>query len=99
MKRRAARATPEAARPPDQAHSLPSGTITRPADPTRSFTVTLFDEARRAIAGMMLEPRLTKYGIGMPAGRYTFEVHDEQFRLVQSGTLEFTANPCSLEIR
>ena len=73
--------------------------ITRPADPARSFTVTLFDEARRAIAGIMLEPRQTKSGIGMAAGRYTFEVHDEQFRLVQSGTLEFAASPCSLEIR
>jgi len=74
-------------------------TVTRPPDPTRSFTVTLFDEARRAIAGMTLESRFTKRPIKMPAGRYTFEVHDEQFRLVQSGTLEFAANPCSLEIR
>lgn len=73
--------------------------VTRPNDPTRAFTVTLFDAARRAIAGFPVEPRRTGTPLRMPAGDYTFEVHDEQFRLVQSGSLTFGATPCSLEIR
>lgn len=74
-------------------------TVTRPPDPSRSFTVTLFDDSRRAIAGFEIGPRLTTQSIKMPAGRYPFEVHDEQFRLVQTGALEFGATPCTLEIR
>lgn len=74
-------------------------TITRPTDPTRSFTVTLFDDLRRAIASAEIEPRTSRYPLHMPAGRYTFEVHDEQSRLVKTGTLEFGATTCSLEIR
>lgn len=74
-------------------------TVTRPADPARSFILTLFDEARRAIAGITLDPRSTKWPIKMRAGRYAFEVHDERFRLVQSGTLEFGEAPGTLEIR
>ena len=35
----------------------------------------------------------------MPAGDYTFEVHDDQQRLVQSGTLTFGVTPCAVEIR
>lgn len=73
--------------------------VTRPNDPTRSFTVTLFDEAKHALAGFAIDASVTKHAITMPAGRYSFEVHDEQFRLVQSGTLEFGATPCTLEIR
>jgi hypothetical protein len=75
------------------------GTVTRPPDPARSFMLTLFDGARRPLTAFGIEPRSTKQPIRMPAGSYPFEVHDEQFRLVQSGTLEFGATPCTLEIR
>lgn len=74
-------------------------TVTRPPDPTRAFTLTLFDARGRAIAGHALEPRATKTTVSLPAGEYTFEVHDEQGRLVQSGSLVFGAEPCVLEVR
>lgn len=74
-------------------------TVTRPADPARAFTVTLFDGRRRPIAAREVEPRFGKITIALPAGEYPFEVHDEQDRLVQSGTLTFGAAPCTLEIR
>jgi hypothetical protein len=73
--------------------------VTRPADPTRSFTLTLYDARGRATGGWSLEPRTTKTTLRMPAGDYTFEVHDHDHRLVGSGSLTFGATPCSLEVR
>jgi hypothetical protein len=73
--------------------------VTRPADPTRAFTVTVYDVRRDAIAAQTLEPRTLKSTIALPPGDYTFEVHDEQDRLVQSGSLQFGTTPCKLEIR
>ncbi len=73
--------------------------VTRPADATRAFTVTLFDGERRAIEARTLEPRDLQTTITMPPGDYTFEVNDDRRRLVQSGSLTFGATPCSLEIR
>jgi len=73
--------------------------VTRPPDPTRAFTVTMLDGNRRAIAAETLEPRTPKITIQLPAGDYTFEVHDEQDRLVQSGALSFGPTPSALEIR
>ena len=74
--------------------------VTRPPDPTRGFTITLYDDSRRAIAAHDLEARVAdKHTIAMPAGDYTFEVHDDQQRLVQSGTLTFGVTPCAVEIR
>ena len=73
--------------------------VTRPPDPTRAFTITLFDGQKRAIGGYALEPRHAKRTISLPAGSYTFEVHDERDRLVQTGSLRFDETPCKLEIR
>lgn len=73
--------------------------VTRPIDPTRSFTVTLFDAQRRPIEATTLGARTGKATISLPPGTYAFEVHDERQRLVQSGSLLFGATPCSLEIR
>jgi len=73
--------------------------VTRPKDPTRAFTVTLFDEAKLAISAVVLGPRNTKLTISMPPGSYDFEVRDQQARLLQTGSLTFAAAPCSLEIR
>ena len=42
---------------------------------------------------------MQKHTITLPAGDYTFEVHDDQYRLVQSGALTFGATPCAVEIR
>jgi len=74
-------------------------TVTRPADPTRAFTVTLYDSTRRPVAARTFEPRVLKSTLSMPAGSYPFEVHDDTGRLVQSGTLTFGATPTTLEIR
>jgi hypothetical protein len=74
------------------------GTVTRPPDPARSFILTLYDGARRPVAAFAIG-NSPKQPIRMPAGSYPFEVNDEQFRLVQSGSLEFGAVPCTLEIR
>ena len=76
-----------------------SCTVTRPADPTRAFVVTMFDARRLPIQAIYLEARTTTTTISLPPGEYTFEVHDETQRLVQSGALTFGATPCSLEIR
>jgi hypothetical protein len=73
--------------------------VTRPPDPTRAFTITLFDGRKRAIGGYALEPRHAKRTISLPSGSYTFEVHDEQDRLVQTGSLRFDETPCKLEVR
>ena len=73
--------------------------VTRPADPTRTFTLTFFDGARRPVTARTLEPRSVKSTIGLPAGQYAYEVHDEQDRLVQSGSLTFGPTPCAVEIR
>lgn len=73
--------------------------VTRPADPTRAFVVTMFDARRLPIQAIYLEARTTTTTISLPPGEYTFEVHDETQRLVQSGALTFGATPCSLEIR
>ncbi len=73
--------------------------VTRPADPTRAFTVTLFDGARRAIAGRTLDSRSVTGTIRLAAGQYSYEVHDEQERMVQSGTVTCSATPCTVEIR
>lgn len=74
-------------------------TVTRPPDPTRGFTMTFYDGSRRAIAARDLGARMQKHTITLPAGDYTFEVHDDQYRLVQSGALTFGATPCAVEIR
>jgi len=72
--------------------------VARPADPTRAFTVTLFDAQHRPVAARTFESRLVKWTWQMPPGSYPFEVHDDG-RLVQSGTLVFGATPSTLEIR
>jgi hypothetical protein len=73
--------------------------VTRPVDPTRAFTVTLYDARRDAIAAQTLGPKVREAKIALPPGDYTFEVHDERDRLVHSGSLQFGTTPCSLEIR
>ena len=73
--------------------------VTRPPDPTRAFTLTVFDGSRRAIAANTLTSSTPKFTVSLPAGDYTFEVHDEQDRLVQSGALTFGAMPCAVEIQ
>ncbi|MBK8099987.1 MAG: carboxypeptidase regulatory-like domain-containing protein [Planctomycetes bacterium] len=73
--------------------------VTRPADPTRAFTVTLFDRRHLAIAARVLEPRILQTTIRLPVGDYTFEVHDDRQQRVQAGSLTFGSTPCALEIR
>lgn len=73
--------------------------VTRPADPARAFTVTLFDRRHLAIDARVLEPRILQTTIRMPVGDYAFEVHDDRHRRVQAGSLTFGSTPCALEIR
>lgn len=73
--------------------------VHRPSDPTRAYTVTLFDAAQRPVAAQTLGPRQTSLAIKLPFGAYTFEVHDDQARSLQRGSLTFSATPCTLEIR
>jgi hypothetical protein len=74
-------------------------TVTRPSDPTRAFVVTVFDVRRQPVQAIELAPRVTKTTLSLPPGTYSFEVHDDDQRLVQSGSLTFGEAPCSLEIR
>lgn len=73
--------------------------VRRPTDPTRAYTVTLFDSAQRPVAAHTLDPRHTSLAIRLPFGTYSFEVHDEQARSLQRGSLTFSATPCAVEIR
>jgi len=73
--------------------------VTRPPDPTRSFTITFHDDQQRPVASQKLEPRVTKLPISLPPGDYGFEVHDEQYRLVQSGRVTLGASPTAVEVR
>lgn len=74
-------------------------TVTRPADPTRSFVVTLFDGRRQPVHSVALDTRASRSKIHLPAGEYTFEVHDERQQLVHAGSLTFGETPCAMEIR
>jgi len=74
-------------------------TVSRPPDPTKAYTVTFYDARRRGLTAVTLEPRSPKTTVSLPPGDYTFEVHDERERLVQSGSLQFGPTPCALEIR
>jgi len=74
-------------------------TVTRPPDPTRMFIVTLFDPNKRAILARAVEPRNKQMTLSLPAGNYTFEVHDDRGDLVQTGALSFGSAPCKLVIR
>jgi hypothetical protein len=73
--------------------------VVRPADPTRTFTLTLFDAARRPVTGREIGPRSPKSTVQLPPGEYAYEVHDADERLLQSGSLTLGATPCTLEIR
>lgn len=73
--------------------------VTRPPDPTRTFTLTLCDGEGRAVAGHEIGTRVTTTKVLMPRGTYTFTVHDQDQALVQSGSLTFGEQPCALEIR
>ncbi len=73
--------------------------ISRPVDPTRAFTVTVFDARRDPISAQRMEPGLEQVKLLLPAGAYTFEVHDDHDRLVQSGAVELGAQPAKLVIR
>jgi hypothetical protein len=73
--------------------------VTRPADPTRAFTLTIYDAKKRPITAHAIESRTAKTTIRLPAGEYSFDVHDDQDRIVQTGELVFGTTPCNLEIR
>jgi hypothetical protein len=90
--------------PPAQPVELrlgPAGTchVSRPADASRSFTVTVLDGRRRAIEAHELPPWRRRATITLPLGAYVCEVHDETGQLLQSGTVQFGEEPATLEIR
>ncbi|MFT4840934.1 MAG: hypothetical protein ACI8UD_000514 [Planctomycetota bacterium] len=74
-------------------------TVNWPKDPTRAFTVMLFDEQRRPLTASVFQLPWGRSKILMPRGNYAFEVHDERHQLLQSGTLLFGDKPCHMEIR
>jgi hypothetical protein len=74
-------------------------TVTRPDDLTRSFTLTFYDARKRPVAANTYEPRQRTSTVKLPAGDYTFDVHDDQDRLLQSGAITFGPTPTTLEIR
>lgn len=74
-------------------------TVTRPDDLTRTFTLTFYDAQKRPIAANTYEPRQRTSKVKLPMGDYTFEVHDDQDRLLQSGAMTFGPTPTTLEIR
>lgn len=74
-------------------------TITRPPDPTRTFTVTFYDSRLRPIEAQAIEPRTTEVHVSLPYGDYTYTVHDEQDHLALTGSLRFSATPSRLEVR
>ncbi len=73
--------------------------LVRNDDPTRAFTVTLFDAQRQPLDSRTLEARWPKQTLTLPPGPYTFEVNDETDRLVQSGSITLGGEPATLEVR
>ena len=73
--------------------------ITRPPDPTRAYVVLWFDARRRPIAAQVIENRLLKRTVKLPAGTYGYEVRDSDGRSSQSGSLEFGTAPAELVLR
>jgi hypothetical protein len=73
-------------------------TVSWPRDPTKTFTVLLFDAERRPLAAFVLDHRHAKRELAMPPGEYTFEVRDERRQRIKSGTLSFGAQDCTLTI-
>lgn len=72
--------------------------ITRPKDPLRTFTVTVFGAGRQPVAAVTLE-REHPAMLSLPAGRHAFEVHDDTGRLTQSGDVDLGAGGATLEVR
>jgi hypothetical protein len=72
--------------------------ITRPKDPSRTFTVTVFGPGRQPVAAITLE-REHPAMLSLPAGRHAFEVHDDTGRLTQSGDVDLGAGGATLEVR
>lgn len=66
-------------------------TVSWPKDPTRTFTVLLFDAQRRPLAAFVLDHRYARPELSMPVGEYAFEVRDERRQMVKSGTLSFAS--------
>ncbi len=64
-------------------------TVSWPKDPTRTFTVLLFDAQRRPLAAFVLDHRFARPQLSMPVGEYAYEVRNERRQLVKSGTLSF----------
>lgn len=73
--------------------------VVRSADPTKAYTITFFDGARDPVDARTLHSRWPRADITLPPGTWSFEVHDETDRLVQSGSLTLGASPTTLEIR
>lgn len=69
-----------------------------PRDPTKTFTVLLYDAQRRPLAAFVFDHRFAGRELSMPAGDYAFEVRDERRQLIKSGTLSFGAQANTLEI-
>jgi len=86
---------------PVELHLVPAATCTvlRRDDVTKAFTLTVFDARRQPVAAQTLAPWQLRDTLSLPAGRYTYEVHDEAQRLVQNGDLLLGATPATLEIR
>lgn len=72
--------------------------VSWPKDPTKTFTVLLFDAQRRPLAAFVFDHRYARRELSMPAGEYGFEVRDERRQLIKSGTLSFGAQASTLEI-
>lgn len=72
--------------------------VTRPKEPSRTFTVTLFGPSRQPVAAATLE-REYPATLPLPAGRYPFEVHDDTGRLTQSGEVDLGTAGATLEVR
>jgi hypothetical protein len=73
--------------------------ITRPPDPTRAFVVTLYSQRNVPVTAARLEPRLTRLPIRLPPGDYAYEVHDDDDKLVASGSVRLASAPQTLELR
>jgi hypothetical protein len=72
--------------------------VTWPKDPTRRFTVMLFDKQHRPLHAACFGSRDGRGEMTMARGSYAFEVRDGSGRSLQSGTLTFGDVPSTLVI-
>jgi hypothetical protein len=72
--------------------------VTRSADLTQTFTLTMFDQDQRPVEAWSIEPRQRKAHYRLPPGTYGYEVRDNADRAIRTGSVTLGSSPVALEL-